>query len=664
MAPPAAHQRAMSPMAAPGRPVLLQQRQQHQPSAMAKGGAKGYGKGAYKVASPAIASQQPPPQLAPRQLAQPLPQQPAPHPTQLPQQPQQLPSNMQQIEHIVGPYRLSLNGKLGEGEFASVWDATDMVSGTSLALKISSRVEECAYEVEVLRQLAARLPLDGEIASRVPMLKASGVGAAADGSRILKIAMTKVTGRTLDRWLYGMDAQAMKTVDIRTVLDCPLPGGVARTFGLAQSVTAAAELIRQVSSVFSILSTFAYHRDLAAHNVLVSNERGRFEFGVIDFGLSVDRARWHAGAWRQLTIAGDPRYWEPSSWVGVSMGMKTFDEATTRAYLERQDYHAMGVLVLEVLFGLWNGVDGGAAAAALRPAALAWRKFWAASLDCFQSFWRDHGMAARMRWAAEQRAEMLRSMLRELQAACRAASRAIPQGPAGFGAGPVLAACAEFIDVNSSITWLEAMRMQAPCTAQASCMPSPSPAPRRAKTPAPSPPAGGPAAATAAAVVAAASAAAPPPLTTRNSLPVQPKPPQPVTPMQGLTSPQLRGQATHRGSAPTLPLASLAAANATLAARAAALRGSAPALPAAALGRQAPTPQKHSPISTSSTHAPTSPKLMSPQPPSSMSPSVSSSPVLGTRGRLPSPAAGSSCIASLGGSHLVALHQRGKVGRV
>jgi len=351
-------------------------------------------------------------------------------------------------------------------------------------------LEACLLEAEVLQQLAGALPVESvdrvpryvvhgvtnAAASMTPLVKPPGAVASpvsAECKSHVLLAMSKLEGQPLDRWLYGVDEHRLKTLPVATLLDGPLPGGRLASSDHSEASVSAAALLLQMAPVFGALSEIAYHRDVSAHNFLVRAAEGPepMQFAILDFGLAV-RARVWRQEWQTRNIAGDPRYFPPAAWMLLTYGHKYLeahpDQGLRRQYRCRIDHYALGVLSLEVFFALWQGPgcpegaeseDGAATAAraedpevaALLKVRTAWREYWTHVMGFFQTF---HAQGARKMRESLARSQALSQLVEKLRALCLALKSAAAQAPQS-PAAPVLQAAAGLLDWHSALSWQE-----------------------------------------------------------------------------------------------------------------------------------------------------------------------------------------------------------------
>jgi len=379
----------------------------------------------------------------------------------------------------VGGRRFERLRDLGKGSFGVVWEvlertekdsAAETLEAATLALKCSTpanqqMLEACVFEAEVLQQLAVALPAEVTAARRVPAYVAHCVAPAAPAaactagaaaSSQVFVAMSKLDGKPLDQWLYGVDENRLKTISLTELLDGPLPGGQLATRDLAGACGTAAALLSQMAPVFETLSGIAYHRDVSAHNFLVRAGAAGEEFSLLDFGLAVRMCTWHT-EFKVHNISGDPRYFSPAAWMLMVYGHRYLethpDGSFLQQYAHRLDHFSLGILALEVLFALWRGPSQEAGAGrgqALEEARSAWRAVWRDAMFFFQLFHAKGLKATREAFARSQAVAHYVDRIRKLCTALRAAASA---GPAI--AAPVFRAAAGLVDPQGSLSWKE-----------------------------------------------------------------------------------------------------------------------------------------------------------------------------------------------------------------
>lgn len=277
----------------------------------------------------------------------------------------------------VGKHTFQIVDKLGAGAFGVVFEAKEANSTHPVAVKLSvpSTDKEHAravFECDVLRQLGDVLPADGRVPKYV---------AHSSGPKSIVVAMSKADGKELGEWLYGVACTAECPAPPAIASDAAVLGCAAGTKGLVDATLISAALAKQMAPVFAGLEDFAYHRDVSAHNFLVSVSGDDCpSFTMIDFGLAVDSRTWSQD-WRSFEIGGDPRYWSPAAWIQFAHGASYLeqhpDAGLRNLYLERLDHYSFGVLLLETFFALWGGasVDPSCSEAMIKAQAT-WHSYW------------------------------------------------------------------------------------------------------------------------------------------------------------------------------------------------------------------------------------------------------------------------------------------------
>jgi len=119
-------------------------------------------------------------------------------------------------------------------------------------------------------------------------------------------------------------------------------------------------LVLQLPPTMERISSLAYHRDVNAHNILISvseSSSGRNDprYGLVDFGLAVDAAKWRGdaqnpGDWRHFDVGGDCRYWPASAWLQFEVGCYELAEnpAMCLEYQTHLDLQGLGITALQV----------------------------------------------------------------------------------------------------------------------------------------------------------------------------------------------------------------------------------------------------------------------------------------------------------------------------
>jgi serine/threonine protein kinase len=284
------------------------------------------------------------------------------------------------------------------------------------------------------------------------------------------LAMSKLDGKPLDQWLYGVDENRLKTLPMKELLDGPLPGGQLGTRDLAGASAASSALISQMATVLAALEPIAFHRDISAHNFLIRATPEGEEFSLLDFGLAVRSKRWPTD-YKTKSICGDPRYFTPTAWMLMVYGHKYVnnypDPSFLQQYMKRIDHFSFGVLALEVLFTLWHGPAAQGMKGDAHPMVQvwkAWRVFWTEAVSFFQKF---HAKGAAATQQSLSRSGAIARYVQQLKVLCaslRTASASI--WTTCQTAASVFKISADLLDPCGTLTW-KSLPAQLPLVTQA-----------------------------------------------------------------------------------------------------------------------------------------------------------------------------------------------------
>lgn len=295
------------------------------------------------------------------------------------------------LTHVIGRgaygvvFEAFERGGNGEAVVVKVSELQDVASGFKRRTREAlARLSEC----QVLRQLTDALASSDATVRSVPRY----LGHCATPSRVI-VAMSMAEGMPVDQWLYDVDAEALASVPPANFLTGRLPSGPrcrVGSRGLVDACSTAIALLAQITPVLAALEPIAYHRDISAHNVLanaVGAEGVPPEFTIIDLGLAAEAGQWRRN-WRTADVSGDPRYWSHAHWIQLAHGVEHLEAEEPdycQLYQERLDHYALGILALEVAFGLWAGgaKDVSAHGSAARARG-AWRVYWSQANSLFQ----------------------------------------------------------------------------------------------------------------------------------------------------------------------------------------------------------------------------------------------------------------------------------------
>uniref|UniRef100_A0A7S4UG06 Protein kinase domain-containing protein n=1 Tax=Alexandrium monilatum TaxID=311494 RepID=A0A7S4UG06_9DINO len=289
---------------------------------------------------------------------------------------------------------------LGTGSFGTVWAAerTDGTPGEVAIKEILCRTQQerasASFEGRLLQRLHsqgscppsgtlppsihdAAMPGGGGSSSsctardRIPDLVGAETESVGPDAWRVRLAMTRVPGVPLDRFL---EARSRRTVDTS------LPTQQRQSF--KEACNFARELVLQLAPAFEHVSAFAYHRDVNSHNILVEGDAEKPVFGLVDFGLAVDLAKWQGPtgplSWHLVDIGGDCRYWPMSAWLQFECGWQELSKypPLSAEYQAQLDFHALGITAFQVLAAMAPSVRGDSLPPELQALQASWEQYW------------------------------------------------------------------------------------------------------------------------------------------------------------------------------------------------------------------------------------------------------------------------------------------------
>lgn len=300
------------------------------------------------------------------------------------------------VEVVIGNHRLRCSHVLGRGSFSEVWSGEEVGAQDRLEVALKdikcnnqSDLQQAIFEANMLLGFATCAHGSSQAPQvRIPRYLSHRVDNRQDAWRV-RMAMTRVPGEPLDAFLK------------RTP-----PAGQDVQSAVRRGCMLAMQLIRQLAPTLERISHKAFHRDVNAHNVLLSEtvSGGRYSnsadpeeamsnasFWLIDFGLAVDSSTWNT-VWREADIGGDCRYWPQSSWFVSFWGADEMAQHKDLCsqYKSRLDVFGLGITALEVLCTV--ALDGSNAAGChpeLGGAADGLRGSWRRLLNAWTKYWTD-----------------------------------------------------------------------------------------------------------------------------------------------------------------------------------------------------------------------------------------------------------------------------------
>jgi len=302
------------------------------------------------------------------------------------------PNDLDNSEIVISGRAFRIDGTLGEGSFGVVWAATCLsgtneegvsIQGSTAAIKeilCRSQVDLQRAETErhLLRYVGAQLAAGKSALRCFPSLLISEVDQVEPELWRVRIAMTKLEGQPLEKFLDGLNPM-MPGYDASTN---PFRGKDA----LEKICHFVSEMLQQLVPGLEHLSRQAHHRDITPRNILVNACDGQWKFSLVDFGLAVDAGQWKRDL-LSSDIGGDGHYWPTSSWFTLCYGAHHLQgyPALQSEYEFCLDLHAMGIAALRTLMELWSremhrhSVPEGSTwlqHAKLMRLQVAWSRFW------------------------------------------------------------------------------------------------------------------------------------------------------------------------------------------------------------------------------------------------------------------------------------------------
>jgi hypothetical protein len=365
----------------------------------------------------------------------------------------------------VGGKEYVIISQLGQGAFGKVWLVRQQNSGAGeneFALKVTTSKEGdtnaqkgAVFEMQVLQHLTAHLSKDLKDAGRVPSY--IGHHVSHQGKSSVACVMSRLYGGPLDVWLYGVDEEVHKTINPEFLISGPLVGGKMATMRLSGACNVALSVLAQLAPVLHTLQSFAFHRDISNHNILVRDVIkdpvvAKIDISLIDFGLATSTRTWYDD-WRTSNICGDPRYWTPGAWLNLAFGWKYLsthpNTGLVRQYKERLDHFSMGILGLEMFFALWNGIDDSGAGRQLEPVQMAWSNYWRLALETFQDFHRLEISMLRKKLTQCQTVNTLERKLQVLRTALLSFAQKVPN----HACATLFTVCSDLLDEWGQMSW-------------------------------------------------------------------------------------------------------------------------------------------------------------------------------------------------------------------
>mmetsp|Transcript_7586 Transcript_7586/g.12424 ORF Transcript_7586/g.12424 Transcript_7586/m.12424 type:complete len:800 (-) Transcript_7586:20-2419(-) len=365
----------------------------------------------------------------------------------------------------IGEHECLITSPLGMGSFGVVWAAECSNVGEVAVKEIICYSEvdlgRAVYEAQLLWMLSTNVVSNSTPNSnRIPAYVDSDMSQTGPDVCRVRLAMGRVPGEPLDKFLR----------EYRQYLDLELSSMSGDVQVAAEEMRQATQacrfahmLVLQLPPTMERISSLAYHRDVNAHNILISvseSSSGRNDprYGLVDFGLAVDAAKWRGdaqnpGDWRHFDVGGDCRYWPASAWLQFEVGCYELAEnpAMCLEYQTHLDLQGLGITALQVLVELLppppanqgesrestlgNELLDKCALGELWKLHACWQeyweaatKFWTALLETFRSNgdWNSlkrNFVAIGVHAVISEKLQAVRKALRDVEDACRRSPR-------------------------------------------------------------------------------------------------------------------------------------------------------------------------------------------------------------------------------------------------
>jgi serine/threonine protein kinase len=256
---------------------------------------------------------------------------------------------------VVGPYRLKIVKKIGKGSFGTVWKAMGedpkTVAPVEIALKeltvSQDMLPQVLQECELLQKFNEACDQRVEHPCLVAYL-GHEVQQVDTGQVCVLLAMKMAAGQTFNAWL--LQKNRTLTLQNSVVLKQRRPPSAGKAF------THCLESLQKLGATLEVMNTYVgVHRDVTAHNILISRNGESFDYALVDFGLAAPKLEWESlhdpDCWANRDVCGDCRYWPISAWHMFILGPASLMANVNRRhqYIHDLDMYALVYVALEVL---------------------------------------------------------------------------------------------------------------------------------------------------------------------------------------------------------------------------------------------------------------------------------------------------------------------------
>eukprot|EP00435_Cladocopium_sp_Y103_P038116 s2641_g10.t1 len=243
-------------------------------------------------------------------------------------------------------------------------------------------------EAEVLKRLSS--------VSNVPRYITHAICAST-----VFLFMGKLEACPLDEWLFQTHRRGQCTVEFST-----------------RVVLA---LVSQMAPTLLVLFGVAFRRDISSKNFSVDEAGGALKFGLLDFGMAVGGDEW-------------------------CLSLDTCNVDWQHQYADRLDHYAFGILICEVFFELWTGLEEFGMEDFPK-----WRKKMEAAQTAWEANWKIlHGISEESGRIFDQLAESHTGKLQWLSDNLVKRLVALPKRCEGCHASPLLKAAGNLLSLKTT----------------------------------------------------------------------------------------------------------------------------------------------------------------------------------------------------------------------
>jgi len=266
----------------------------------------------------------------------------------------------------IGDQVCRITEPIGVGSFGVVWAGEcagfGQVAVKEIVCHSHTDFARAMYEAELLWVLTKKRSEQLGHDLQIPAFVSAEVATISPDMYRARLAMARVPGVPLDKFLRKEQQEMEAAANVYE----------ARIAQLDKACSYAREIVLQLAPTMERIADLAYHRDVNAHNILISVESEekstKPSYGLVDFGLAVDAFKWQGGLvpcsadypagllpgereWEHLDVGGDCRYWPTSAWKQFEVGCQELaqERALCSEYQTHLDFQGLGITALQVL---------------------------------------------------------------------------------------------------------------------------------------------------------------------------------------------------------------------------------------------------------------------------------------------------------------------------